>query len=95
MNAEFLGALGLERLERFRHLPAGHAVFGVPRVVHHLKALFAPAKGKGAARIIAAGDALWDAANRVFQEFNMGNIIQIDGCIQLIRQHEILNRGVV
>ena len=95
VDAEALGSQVPERLESFRKLGPGHAVFRLAGVVHDLEALFAFAQLEHAARIVAAGNGLGNVAQRFAEKFHMGEIVQVDDGAQPVGQHEFLWGRVV
>ncbi len=95
MEAEVLGAQGLELFEALVELLGGEAVFGVAGGVHHLKALFGGGQLEGAAGIIPAGDGLGDIADGILQKVDVGEIVEIDGGPQLCRQLKFAGGGLV
>ena len=95
MDAELLRTQLLQPAEGLGDLRPGHAVLGLSRVIHDLKALFALSDLEYSAWIIPAGDFFGDISQGIFQKFHMGDVIQIDGRPQLLRQDELLRRGVV
>ena len=78
MDAEMLGALGLERAERLEQLLGRHAILGIARVVHNAVRNFEKATG-----VITAADGFWNAANRLFEEVDVRNIVEVDNGTQL------------
>ena len=78
MDAEMLGALGLERAECLEQLLGRHAVLGIARVVHNAVRNFEKATG-----VITAADGFWNAANRLFEEVDVRNIVEVDNGTQL------------
>ena len=78
MDAEMLGALGLERAECLEQLFGRHAILGIARVVHNAVRNFEKATG-----VITAADGFWNAANRLFEEVDVRNIVEIDNGTQL------------
>ena len=95
MDAELLRTQLLQPAECLGDLSPGHAVLGLSRVIHDLKALFALSNLEYSPWIIPAGDLLGNIAQGVFQKFHMGDVIQIDGGPQLLCQDELLCRGIV
>ena len=95
MDAKPPGTFGLQQLEALKDLLPGKAILGVAGIVHNLKSLFALAQLKYAAGIEAAGDGLRNVTDGLFQKINVGEIVQIDGGPQFIRQHKLLCRGVI
>ena len=95
VDAELLRPQLLQTAEGLGDLGPGHAVLGLPRVVHDLKALFALSDLEYSTWIIPAGDLFGDITQGALQKFHMGDVIQIDGRPQLLRQDELLRRGIV
>ena len=95
VDAEVLGSQLLQAGERLLHLLLGHAVLGVPRLVHDLEALLALPQGEGAAGIVAAGDGLRDTAQGVIEEVHVGQVVQVDDGPQLVGVAELLGGGLV
>ena len=90
MEAEFFRAFCLQDLIGFQDLVRCHAVFCVSRIVHNIIADL-----KEPARVETAADRLRNVADGFLQEFDMGNIIQVDDRPQLVRIPEIFRRCVI
>ena len=84
-----LHPFGLQDLESISELVPGHAVLGIPRVVHDIVA-----QGKDAPRVEPAADGFWDGSY-LFQEFDHGEIIQVDDGSQLVGFLHIFHRGII
>ena len=69
---------------------AGHAVFGVARIVHHLEAFPGLTQGEDAAGIVAAADLLRNMADGFLQKAHQRQIIQVDDGAQPVCQLELL-----
>ena len=95
VDAELLRPQLTQTAESLGHLGPGQAVLGVARVVHHLKALLALPQSKSAPRVETAGNLFGDVSDGLLQKVNVSDVVQIDGGPQLVRQDELLCRGVV
>ena len=89
MNAEMLNALCLENFISLNNLLVRHAVFCIAGVIHDVVG-----DCKMSARIIAAADGFRNIGN-LFEEVDMGEIIKVDGYVQLACQLEVLSRSCV
>ena len=90
MKPEFFRALFLQDPVRVRDLLRCHAVLCISRVIHNIIADL-----KQSARVITAADRLRNMPDSLFQKINMGDIIQIDNCSQLIRKNKIFRRSII
>ena len=90
MDAEFFNALSFQYMKCLKQLLRGHAVLGIPRIVHNVIADL-----KKPARIVPAAYRLRNTSDCPFQKINMGNVIQVDDCPQLIRILILLCRSVI
>ena len=95
VDAEVFCAHGLELLIALDDLFLGEAVLGLAGVVHDLEALFALTQGKDAAGIVAAGDGLGDVADGLLQEVDVGEVIQVDDGVLLVRLNVLFRRGFI
>ena len=87
MQTEVLDPLLHQDLEPIDQLLGGKAVLCLPRIVHDMGFDL-----KMSAGIVPAEDGLRQTCN-LFQKVNVGDIIQVDVCAQLLCQLEILRRG--
>ena len=94
VDAEVFRTHGLELLIALDNLFLGEAVLGLAGVVHDLEALFALTQGKDAAGIVAAGDGLGDVADCLLQEVDVGEVIQVDDGVLLVRLNVLFRRDV-
>ena len=94
MDAELLRTQLLQPAEGLGDLRPGHAVLGLSRVVHDLKALLALAQLEGAARIVAAEDVLRHTGYPV-EEVHHRGVVEVDISAQLVGLLHILHGGLV
>ena len=81
MNTEILHTLCLQDLISLKHLLRGETVFSIARIVHDVIA-----DGKISAGIVTTAQGLGQITDGLLQEIDMGDVIQIDDCIQLVCQ---------
>ena len=90
VDAEMLRSLGLQGDKCLPDLLIGHAVLGIPRIVHNIIADLEHTAG-----IVAAADGLGNIAQRLLQAGDMGDIVQVDDGAQLPGIGEFLRGRVV
>ena len=79
MDTEPLCTLLPKDPERLKELLRRHAVLGIPGIVHDIIA-----DAEQSARIIPAADGLRNVSENIFQEIDVGEVIQIDDAAQLV-----------
>ena len=94
VDAEVLCSLCSQLLVAVDHLLLGHAVLGIPGLVHDLKALLALAQLEGAARIVAAEDVLRHTGHPV-EEVHHRGVVEVDISAQLVGLLHVLHGGLV
>lgn len=95
VEAEMLGAQSPQLAEALGELRTGKAVFGVSGGVHDLEALLTCPDGEGAAGVVAAGDGFGDGSDGVFQEIDVGEVVQVDGGPQAGGQLKLLRGRII
>ena len=90
MYTETLGALGFQNLEGFENLLMGHTVLTVAGIIHN-----GIAYRVEAARIVAAADGFGNLPQSLFQNIDLGEVIEIDDGPVFGRQGEFLCRRIV
>ena len=90
MQPKLFGAFFLQYFICLLQLLCSHAVFRITGIIHDIVADF-----KESAGIIAAAYSLRDMPDCFLQKADMGNIVQIDDCPQLVRKLKVLRRCIV
>ena len=89
MHAKMLYALSQEALVSLDNLLMSHAIFGITGVIHNVVS-----DSKMSTGVVTAAYSIRNIGH-LFQEVDMGNIIQINGYIQLASQLEVFCRGSI
>ena len=90
VDSEILSPLCLQCAKGLKHLLCGHAILGIPGIVHDIIADL-----KHASRIVPAADRLRNLSNSLLQAPDMGKIIQIDDRPQIMGKLKLLRRRVI
>ena len=85
VNSEMFYSFLFHIAKGFLHLLSGHAIFRIPRLVHNIVL-----NGKIPARIKTAAHGFPERRD-LFIKFQMGNIVEIYDCPQIICQFKILS----
>ena len=95
MQAKFPSTFCGQHTVRLGNLGAGHAVFGISRVVHDLKTLPGFTQSEHAAGIVPAADLFRNLSGGALQILNQCEVIQVHDSAQLVRQLKFFRRRLI